>query len=197
MWNVSPERELFLQVSGPMVDSERADAAATTALLRELRTGAGLGVSRPSPGPDPRAGSDPRPDTDPLTGRKAGEAVSLAELVITGAFSATTLAALTQIVVAFVRRGAARRIVLRDGDRSLTIVDPSARTEQAVARWLTAPERPGPPVELPDVPDTVPVPETGPVPQTGVLPEAKGATGALPNVKAAPQERRGVGSGGD
>ncbi|MGW4461194.1 hypothetical protein [Micromonospora sp. NPDC004704] len=182
-----------------MADSDRADAAATTALLRELRTGAGIAVGRSTPDPDPRTGSDLRPDPDPATGRKAGEAVSLAELVITGAFSATTLAALTQIVVAFVRRGAARRIVLRDGDRTLTIVDPSARTEQAVAHWLTAPDRTEPAVDLPEVPDTVQVPEVGPVPQTGPEPNVRAVPerGARPEVKAVPQARRDVGSGGD
>ncbi|WP_329107693.1 hypothetical protein OG792_04790 [Micromonospora sp. NBC_01699] len=143
---MSGDRKLFLQVSGPMADNQRADAAATTALLRELSTGAGLGVDRLVE------------STGGPAGRKAGEVVSLAELAITGAFSATTLAALTRIVVAFVRRGAARRIVLRDGDRTLTIVDPSERTERAVARWLGATEPPGPNPTA-HLPDTVPVPQ--------------------------------------
>jgi hypothetical protein len=152
MWNTSGGRELFLQVSGPVADSERTDAAAAIALLRELQTGAGLRVSRAG------LGSDPGP------GRKGGEALSLAELAITGAFSATTLAALTRIVISFVRRGAARRIILRDGTRTLTIVDPSERTERAVAYWLTGSE-PSRAPDAPEVPDSIAVPESIEVPQ--------------------------------
>jgi hypothetical protein len=153
MWNTSGGRELFLQVSGPVADSERTDAAAATALLRELQTGAGLRVSR--------AGLD---SDGTESGRKGGEVLSLAELAITGAFSATTLAALTRIVISFVRRGAARRIILRDGTRTLTIVDPSERTERAVAYWLTGSE-PSRAPDAPEVPDSIAVPESIEVPQ--------------------------------
>lgn len=60
---------------------------------------------------------------------------------MTGFFSATTVAAIAQVAVAFVRRGAARQITLRDGRRSLSITDPSDETERAVREWLTALKR--------------------------------------------------------
>ncbi|WP_422771228.1 hypothetical protein ACN28C_32105 [Plantactinospora sp. WMMC1484] len=92
--------------------------------------------------PDP-AGSDasgPAGNIPPgLLGRKGGGAGTMAELVVTGLFSATTVAALAQVAVAFVERGAARRIVLRDGRRSLTISAPSEETEQMVVEWLGVP----------------------------------------------------------
>ncbi|MFC6017937.1 hypothetical protein ACFP2T_17180 [Plantactinospora solaniradicis] len=68
-----------------------------------------------------------------------GTAGALAELVVTGLFSATTVAALAQVAVAFVQRGAARRIILRDGRRSLTISAPSEETERMVTEWLGVP----------------------------------------------------------
>lgn len=57
---------------------------------------------------------------------------------MTGLFSTATVAAIARVVVAFVQRGAARQIVLRDGRRVLSITDPSAATEQAVRQWLAA-----------------------------------------------------------
>jgi hypothetical protein len=68
-----------------------------------------------------------------------GTAGALAELVVTGLFSATTVAALAQVAVAFVQRGAARRIILRDGRRTLTISAPTEETEQMVTEWLGVP----------------------------------------------------------
>jgi hypothetical protein len=161
MWTTSADRELFLQVTGPVADSERADAAAATALLRELHAAAGVQVSP----------ADLDSETPP--GSKGGPAVSLAELAITGAFSATTLAALARIVIAFVRRGAARRITLRDGTRTLTIVDPSVRTERAVTRWLI------------NAPDAAEAPTSPPALERSEAPQDADHT------------RRGVGSGVD
>ncbi|MFI6758992.1 hypothetical protein ACIBF5_07580 [Micromonospora sp. NPDC050417] len=213
MWSIPSDRKLFLQVSGPIAKSGRADAEAATALLRELLTETGVTVTRTETTPTPE--SDPIPESDPTAPvtshresdpksaqeqhvRKGGESISLAELAITGAFSASTLAALTQIVIAFVRRGAARRIVLRDGTRTLTIVDPSDRTEQAVARWLAGPD-PDQQADARTLPDqsagTVTVPDRIAVPEPTVA-EAGGAPETATGPRTA-RARRGVGSGVD
>jgi hypothetical protein len=71
-------------------------------------------------------------------GRK-GLGGPLAELVVTGLFSAATVAAVAQVAVAFLQRGAARRITFRDGRRTLTISAASEETERMVAEWLGVP----------------------------------------------------------
>ncbi|RKR90410.1 hypothetical protein BDK92_4782 [Micromonospora pisi] len=203
MSSISSDRKLFLQVSGPIAKSGRADAEAATALLRELLSGTGITVTRAETTPTQAPGApDPKADPTPAEEQhvhKGGETISLAELAITGAFSASTLAALTQIVIAFVRRGAARRIVLRDGARTLTIVDPSERTERAVARWLAGPD-PEQPAEAPALPDqpagTVTVPDRIAVPEPTVATEAAGAPETIAGPRTA-HARRGVGSGVD
>ncbi|GAA3754704.1 hypothetical protein GCM10022225_44340 [Plantactinospora mayteni] len=152
---------LTLVVSGPVPGSARGDAESASALARELHTRTILHVVRPGvddqlvrpgvedpavpPGPDPPRDPGDLPDlagfgrgTGPFT-RKGGGAGSLAELVVTGLFSATTVAALAQVAVAFLERGAARRITLRDGRRTLTISAPSEDTEQMVVEWLGVP----------------------------------------------------------
>ncbi|MDG4785191.1 hypothetical protein O7626_04450 [Micromonospora sp. WMMD1102] len=142
---------LTLMVSGPVPGSARGDAESASALARELHTRTILHVVRsgvddpavpPDPVPPPRYdSSDPAltRDDDPALTRKGGGPGSLAELVVTGLFSATTVAALAQVAVAFVERGAARRITLRDGRRTLTISAPGEDTEQMVVEWLGVP----------------------------------------------------------
>ncbi|WP_331209898.1 hypothetical protein [Plantactinospora veratri] len=146
---------LTLVVSGPVPGSTRGDAESASALARELHTRTILHVVRPGvddptvpPDPSPQEPDSP-PDLGDLPGggyggtgpavRKGGAAGSLAELVVTGLFSATTVAALAQVAVAFLERGAARRIVLRDGRRTLTISAPGEDTEQMVVEWLGVP----------------------------------------------------------
>ncbi|MEN3611649.1 hypothetical protein [Plantactinospora sp. ZYX-F-223] len=154
---------LTLVVSGPVPGSARGDAESASALARELHTRTILhvvrpGVDDPTVPPDPDTPPDPhappelggvpgRGDLSDLGGfggtgafaRKGGAAGSLAELVVTGLFSASTVAALAQVAVAFLERGAARRITLRDGRRTLTISAPSEDTEQMVVEWLGVP----------------------------------------------------------
>ncbi|MFY1668676.1 hypothetical protein ACN27G_01755 [Plantactinospora sp. WMMB334] len=135
---------LTLVVSGPVPGSERGDAESASALARELHTRTILHVARPGADDSPAAArsglADPAGDIGPgPLGRKGGGAGTMAELVVTGLFSATTVAALAQVAVAFVERGAARRIVLRDGRRSLTISAPREETEQMVVEWLGVP----------------------------------------------------------
>ncbi|MFY1690360.1 hypothetical protein [Plantactinospora sp. WMMB782] len=134
---------LTLMVSGPVPGSPRGDAESASALARELHTRTILHVVRsgvddpagpPDPAPPPRPGR-----SDPAPSHKGGGPGSLAELVVTGLFSATTVAALAQVAVAFVERGAARRITLRDGRRTLTISAPGEDTEQMVVEWLGVP----------------------------------------------------------
>lgn len=134
---------ITLRVSGPVPGSESADAAAVAALIRELHARTILHVAHPT-GEQPSDVTDPGDGTQPIdvadpTGRKGTTLGTLAELVVTGLFSATTVAALAQVIIAFVQRGAARQITLRDGRRTLTISDPDEETERMVADWLGVP----------------------------------------------------------
>jgi|GEM_PF-2880014 hypothetical protein len=144
---------ITLVVTGPAPHSGRGDAAAASALLRELHARTILHVDQVTGGPDgdadvslPDPGRLPEqvdrgdvPDSRTSAARKGAGPGSLAELVVTGLFSATTVTALAQVVIAFVQRGAARRITLRDGGRTLTISDPDEETERMVTEWLGVP----------------------------------------------------------
>ncbi|WP_124820836.1 hypothetical protein [Micromonospora ureilytica] len=65
----------------------------------------------------------------PMAAREGekGAAHSFAELVLTGGLSAATVTAVATVIVGFVQRGAARKLVLRDGDRELEVTGVSAR----------------------------------------------------------------------
>ncbi|MDG4832877.1 hypothetical protein O7627_26745 [Solwaraspora sp. WMMD1047] len=114
----------LVQVSGPVPGSARSAAVAATALVKELRTRGGVDAT-----PAGRGAGGPG-------GSKAADGGSLAELVVAGLLAGSTMTAFARIAVAFLQRGAARRIVLRDGERSLTVCDPSDDTERAVVDWL-------------------------------------------------------------
>lgn len=119
------ECDAFLvQVDGPVAGSAQSAAEATTALVRELRTRAGLDATRACVAPTGQPGS------------KGATADALAEIVISGLLAGSTVTAFAQIAVAFIQRGAARKITLRDGARSLTVSDPSEGTQLAVVAWL-------------------------------------------------------------
>lgn len=122
---------LVLLVSGPVPGSEGSAGEAAAGLLWELRHVAGVPVSAVL--------ADPRPAEAPAAS-KGGSVGAIVELAVAGLFSATTVAAIARVAVAFVRRGAARQITLRDGRRSLSITDPSAETERAVREWLSSPD---------------------------------------------------------
>lgn len=85
-----------------------------------------------------RAGIALEADTvDTPDGAKSGTVATIGEWVAKGLLSAATLNALTQIVVAFVQRGAARSVVLeRDGDR-IEVTGTNARDQRKlVEKWL-------------------------------------------------------------
>lgn len=154
---------LVLLVSGPVPENEGSASEAAAGLLWELRHGAGVPVSAVlAPAPRGPAPADPGAGAG-AGAAKGGSAGSIVELAVTGLFSAGTVAAIARVVVAFVRRGAARRIILRDGRRTLSITDPSEETERAVRDWLTAPD-PGAVPGLGTAPDPASAPDSG---QTG------------------------------
>lgn len=148
---------LILLVTGPAPENEGSAGEAAAGLLWELRHVAGVPVSAVlHPGPSATAVPAPRDAGGTGTrggascggtgvgvrgAAKGGSLGSIVELAVTGLFSAGTVAAIAQVVVAFVRRGAARQITLRDGPRSLSITDPSEETERAVRDWLADPDR--------------------------------------------------------
>lgn len=115
-------------------DTEAGTADAGAAAGIDAEAGA-------APGTDVAAGGGWQPGTATGVVPKGGPVGSIVELAVTGIFSAATVAAVARVATAFVRRGAARKIVLRDGRRSLAITDPSAETERAVRDWLADPER--------------------------------------------------------
>jgi hypothetical protein len=78
-----------------------------------------------------RAGMAVRPASATPPGGAKGDALSLAELVMTGGLSAATVTAVATIVVSFVQRGAARRLIMRDGDREIEVAGPSTQDVRA------------------------------------------------------------------
>lgn len=132
---------LVLLVTGPVPGNEGSAGEAAAGLLWELRRVAGVPVSAVLAEPRPERRTEPTPvvpePRSPSAVPKGGTAGAILELAVAGLFSATTVAAIARVMVAFVRRGAARQITLRDGRRSLSITDPSEETERAVRAWLT------------------------------------------------------------
>jgi hypothetical protein len=111
---------MFTVDTGDSAD-DRRDAAATTDLSRELS----------------RTVQTQRVTAEGEEGSKSAGAL-LNSLMISGVLSAASIKAVASIAIAFIRRGAARKITLKDGDREFTITDPSRETEHALTAWLTA-----------------------------------------------------------
>jgi hypothetical protein len=78
-----------------------------------------------------RAGVAVRPALPSTPAGAKGDAASLTELVMTGGLSAATVTAVATVVVGFVQRGAARRLVMRDGDREIEVAGASAQDIRA------------------------------------------------------------------
>ncbi len=107
---------------------DKAGIAHVSTMLAQELTRAGVPVTRP-------AESSPR-------GTKSGVAVFGGSLVISGALSAVAVRGAVQVILAFIRRGAAGEITVKNGDKQLTIGNASHETERMLAEWLTQPEDP-------------------------------------------------------
>lgn len=69
---------------------------------------------------------------------KVGTGASLVELIITGVFSAGTLAAVAKVLIAYIERTKARSITWVEGERSVTIDGISAKNEKTLVEALAA-----------------------------------------------------------
>ncbi|MFD1147797.1 hypothetical protein [Saccharothrix hoggarensis] len=108
---------------------DRADVA-TTQLLQELVRGARV---------DARPARAAAPE-----GSKSGAGATLAELVLNGALPAAVAAAVASVVTAFVQRGGARKVTIRNGDDEITVEGVGARSQKAlVEAWLREHESEG------------------------------------------------------
>ena len=143
---------ITLVVTGPAPHSGRGNAAAASALLRELHARTILHVDQVTGGPDgdadvslPDPGRLPEqvdrgdvPDSRTSAARKGAGPGSLAELVVAallGHHRHRVGAGRHRLRPA--RRGPA--VTLRDGGRTLTISDPDEETERMVTEWLGVP----------------------------------------------------------
>lgn len=105
------------------VDAPGQAASATGQLAQELVRGARVDV-RPAPAASPE-------------GAKSGTAASVAELVLNGALPAAVAAAVASVVTAFVQRGGARTVKIKDGDEEITVEGVDARSQKAALEaWL-------------------------------------------------------------
>lgn len=83
-----------------------------------------------------------RPVTEPPRGAKSGVASTIGMLVATGIFSASTLKAIADVAIEFVRRGGARSVTIENGDSKLELTGASkADVEAVVSQWIEAQER--------------------------------------------------------
>jgi hypothetical protein len=70
----------------------------------------------------------------PPAGSRAGEVVSLTDLVLTAAGSAGVMSALTQLVGAWVQRGGSRKAQVTVGDKSLTLEGASVDQQERLVK---------------------------------------------------------------
>ncbi|NUT50490.1 MAG: hypothetical protein HOV94_24755 [Saccharothrix sp.] len=105
------------------IDAPGGAAAATSQLLQELVRGARVDARRaPAESPD---------------GAKSGAAASVAELVLNGALPAAVAAGVASVIAAFVQRGGARKVTIKNGDDEITVQGVDAREQRAVLEaWL-------------------------------------------------------------
>jgi hypothetical protein len=75
--------------------------------------------------------------SEPPADAKSGTGLALGTLVVSGAFSATTLHALARIVIAWIQRTGVRRVTLSSKGNPLVLEGLSARDQRAVIdTWI-------------------------------------------------------------
>ncbi|SFQ61305.1 hypothetical protein SAMN05421810_110217 [Amycolatopsis arida] len=115
--------ELLVTLAGTRETGAELDRL-TTALGRELRAVPGVTVARPAAAvPD---------------GAKSGSAAAIGQLALTGLLSAGTIAAVAQVVVAYLKRHEGRSVTWQRGDRTITLTGHSTEEQLAVLRSLLA-----------------------------------------------------------
>jgi hypothetical protein len=96
----------------------------TSALFRDVRELALVKVAK---------GRDTAPE-----GAKSGTGSPIADLVLTGLFSAGTVTAITKVVLAYLERTKARSVTWIDGDKSVLFTGISSDDQRALAQALAA-----------------------------------------------------------
>lgn len=109
-------------VGDPEIDSPADRNAAARRLIIELNM-EGVAAEAPTTVAEP--------------GSKPGTALVLGELVVQGLLSTATVTAIARVVIAFVRRGAARKVEFTRGDEKIVIEGISATDQmRALEEWL-------------------------------------------------------------
>ncbi|GAA4886692.1 hypothetical protein [Saccharopolyspora cebuensis] len=71
-------------------------------------------------------------------GAKAGAALEIGQLVLSGVFSTAALTAATKVLVARLQREGARQVVLGEGENRIEITGLSGKDQSAVVHAITA-----------------------------------------------------------
>ncbi|MEJ2854279.1 MULTISPECIES: hypothetical protein [unclassified Saccharothrix] len=103
---------------------ERETHRSTAALLTDIRALGLVNVARAS-------GEVP-------AGGKSGLSPQIAELVVTGALSATTVGTIGRVVIAFVNRAKDRRVKISRGDETWEFTGVSEKDQHVLAQLLSA-----------------------------------------------------------
>jgi len=70
---------------------------------------------------------------------KSGLGASVAELLVSGVLSTASIGAFARIVIAFVNRGAGRKVILEDGGERLELdAQPTREQRRLIELWLHA-----------------------------------------------------------
>lgn len=107
------------------VEASGENLAQVTAELLELLTTAARLDARPVTGPAP-------------DGSKSGTGLTIGELVVSGALSATTVRAASAVLVSWLHGRAKRKVTLRSGDGEIVLDGTPTPAQQAmVEKWLS------------------------------------------------------------
>lgn len=109
---------LTLQIAGP----HDQETARSVAILAEELSRRGVAVTRPM---------EPAPE-----GSKSGLVFAGGSLIMAGALSSVIARSAAQVILGFIRRGAAREITIRARDAEVTINGASRETESELTAWL-------------------------------------------------------------
>ncbi|HEV7907909.1 MAG TPA: hypothetical protein VGP03_07200 [Pseudonocardiaceae bacterium] len=113
--------EVTLRVDGGDVNDARLHQL-TASLLKDLRA---LGLVKVARG-----------EIDAPAGSKSGTAGQIAELVITGLFSASTISTIGKVIIAYVDRTKARSVTWEESDRKVQFTGMSKADQQALTNLL-------------------------------------------------------------
>jgi hypothetical protein len=107
------------------IEASGENLARVTAELLELLTTAARLDARPAPGTAP-------------DGAKSGTGLTIGELIVSGALSATSVRAASSVLVSWLQGRTKRKVTLKSGDDEIVIDGTPSRAQQAVVeKWLS------------------------------------------------------------